>query len=239
MEEVIKLKAIKKRVEAIADAWHSTVPGADINSIIEQFSKIKSVVADKYPNVFDDFVPQDYNRDKRGDGYARMVVKAICADIDYYIEILEGISTPEVSNFKLSKEGIYFSGQYFDALYKIGEIIAGASKEVILIDGYINDKILEVFKAKNTTADLKVLTDKKSVNSSLETFITAFKKQYGNVEVKTSSAFHDRFLIIDRKDFYHFGASLKDAGNKGFMFSVIEEDFIKTNLLAEFDKAWT
>ena len=33
---------------------------------------------------------------------------------------------------------------------------------------------------------------------------------------------HDRFLIIDQKTMYHFGASLKDLGKKWFAFSQME-----------------
>ena len=34
-----------------------------------------------------------------------------------------------------------------------------------------------------------------------------------------ASGSHDRFLIIDEKEIYHLGASLKDLGNKVFAFS--------------------
>jgi len=33
---------------------------------------------------------------------------------------------------------------------------------------------------------------------------------------------HDRFIIIDDKDLYHFGASLKDLGKKWFAFSKMD-----------------
>ncbi len=93
--------------------------------------------------------------------------------------------------------------------------------------------------SKNTNVSCKVLTLQKSLSNSLQTFIEAFNKQSKNLEVKPSSIFHDRFVIIDRTKFYHFGASIKDAGNKGFMFSKIEQDFIKQELLKQFDAEWT
>jgi hypothetical protein len=33
---------------------------------------------------------------------------------------------------------------------------------------------------------------------------------------------HDRFLIIDQKELYHLGASLKDLGKKWFAFSKMD-----------------
>jgi hypothetical protein len=46
--------------------------------------------------------------------------------------------------------------------------------------------------------------------------------QYNDVEIHQFSKSHDRFLIIDNKDVYHIGASLKDLGQKWFAFSKME-----------------
>ena len=40
--------------------------------------------------------------------------------------------------------------------------------------------------------------------------------------MKQTKNFHDRFIIIDNKEVYHIGASLKDLGHKVFAFSKIE-----------------
>ena len=37
----------------------------------------------------------------------------------------------------------------------------------------------------------------------------------------------DRFLIIDEKEVYHFGASLKDLGKKWFAFSKMDISSVK------------
>lgn len=44
--------------------------------------------------------------------------------------------------------------------------------------------------------------------------ITKFKVQYPKLSVKATTDFHDRFLIIDKTEVYHIGASIKDAGKK-------------------------
>lgn len=44
--------------------------------------------------------------------------------------------------------------------------------------------------------------------------ITKFKAQYPKLSVKATTDFHDRFLIIDKTEVYHIGASIKDAGKK-------------------------
>ena len=49
---------------------------------------------------------------------------------------------------------------------------------------------------------------------------------------------HDRFIIIDEKDLYHFGASLKDMGKKWFAFSKMDMDAVSviTKLKKKLDR---
>ena len=62
--------------------------------------------------------------------------------------------------------------------------------------------------------------------------ITKFNAQYGGLSVKTSTAFHDRFLIIDDKELYLIGASLKDLGRKCFGFTSLDKSNI-SDILAK------
>lgn len=78
----------------------------------------------------------------------------------------------------------------------------------------------------------------KKVSPVLKTKAAEFNKQYGGLYIRTSKEFHDRFVIIDNTDFYHFGASIKDLGNKGFMFSRIEEPEIIKNLSSKLSQEW-
>ena len=57
-------------------------------------------------------------------------------------------------------------------------------------------------------------------------FFAKFNAQYGGLSVKTSMAFHDRFLIIDDKEPYLIGASLKDLGRKCFGFTSLDKSNI-------------
>ncbi|MDD2698022.1 MAG: hypothetical protein PHF17_04375 [Arcobacteraceae bacterium] len=49
-----------------------------------------------------------------------------------------------------------------------------------------------------------------------------YKIQYQNIELQEFKNSHDRFLIIDKTEIYHIGASLKDLGKKWFAFSKFE-----------------
>lgn len=231
-----KYIALKERVINIQNI-HSTFPQDIFDSLSNQFKKEVENLKPKFREL-EDFVPSNYDEFKSpSGGYFSWASKALVSDITFFIDFLENIE-PEDIEIDISEEGIFFSGQNFDALLKFNEIISNAKSEIILIDNYLDENVLEVLGSKNKNVQCKVLTFKMSLSRSLKTFIEAFNKQYKNLEVKTTSAFHDRFLILDKTDFYHFGASIKDAGNKGFMFSKIEEDFIKKKLLEEIENEW-
>ncbi|MDE3034392.1 MAG: hypothetical protein KGJ14_00345, partial [Nitrospirota bacterium] len=76
------------------------------------------------------------------------------------------------------------------------------------------------------------------ISDSFRTLAIAFNKPYGMLSVRTSDVFHDRFVIIDDRDFYHFGASIKDLGRRGFMFSRIEETLVVDELRKQWTNEW-
>lgn len=136
-----------------------------------------------------------------------------------------------------SKELFFENGSTFDALLSLSEKIKGSAKHIILIDGYVDETTLNILSTKKPNVTVQILTDKKSNTSSFSAFVTAFNSQYKNLEVRSSNSFHDRFLIIDEQ-YFHIGASLKDAGKKTFMMSIIETDFIKKNVMDKFKLEW-
>lgn len=96
--------------------------------------------------------------------------------------------------------------------------------------------MLNLISAKDNAVEVSILT--KKVSAALNIAASAFNKQYGNLSIRTSSAFHDRFVITDDSDFYHFGASIKDLGNRGFMFSLIEEPTVIDALRNQWKQEW-
>jgi hypothetical protein len=130
------------------------------------------------------------------------------------------------------KQGIFFDGQIFDAYKFISGLIRKAEKSIILIDNYIDETILDLFTKKKKNVKVTILTTKTTKAHSLD--IRKFNAQYPSLEIKEFSFSHDRFLIIDGKDVYHFGASLKDLGKKWFAFSKFDKNAIE--LLRKLDE---
>ena len=52
--------------------------------------------------------------------------------------------------------------------------------------------------------------------------VKTFNAQYPKLAVRYNETFHDRFLIIDEKELYLIGASLKDLGRKCFGFTKMD-----------------
>ncbi len=118
-------------------------------------------------------------------------------------------------------QGVFYNGQIFDAYKFISKLIRKADKSIILIDNYIDETILDLFTKKKTNVEITILTKKITKAMSLD--IKKFNSQYSSMTIKKFTKAHDRFLIIDDKDVYHFGASLKDLGEKLFAFSKMDK----------------
>lgn len=116
--------------------------------------------------------------------------------------------------------GIFFEGQVFDAYELASRIIRSAKKNIILIDNYIDESTLILLTKKEVNVSVLLLT--KSIYKQLELDIKKANEQYGSFEWQPFKQSHDRFLIIDEKEVYHLGASLKDLGKKWFAFSMLD-----------------
>lgn len=119
------------------------------------------------------------------------------------------------------KQNIFFDGQIYDAFSFIVGLIGKAKKEIILIDNYVDVHTLNILCKKNKGVDVVIATAGKGKLSTKD--IAKFNAQYPKLSVKTTTDFHDRFLIIDKTKVYHIGASIKDAGKKSFGITKIED----------------
>ncbi len=119
------------------------------------------------------------------------------------------------------KQKIFFDGQIYDAYSLIIDIIKTAQNKILIIDNYIDDSILKMLSKKNIDVEVIILTSSKSNLRKLD--IQKFNKQYPTLKLAYTNKFHDRFIVIDNKELYHIGASLKDLGKKCFAISKIED----------------
>jgi hypothetical protein len=124
------------------------------------------------------------------------------------------------SRNEIPTQGVFFDGQIFDAYELASRIIRSAKESIVLIDNYIDENTLTHLAKKEKGVAVLLLT--KTISKQLTLDLQKAKEQYGNFTAKVFTQSHDRFLIIDGKEVYHIGASLKDLGRKWFTFSKLE-----------------
>lgn len=130
------------------------------------------------------------------------------------------------SKDNIPTQGVFFDGQVFDAYELASKIIRSAKSSIVLIDNYVNETTLTHLSKKAKSVRVHLLT--KTISKQLKLDVQKANVQYGNFEAKPFTQSHDRFLIIDGKEVYHLGASLKDLGKKWFAFSKMERKSVES-----------
>ncbi len=119
---------------------------------------------------------------------------------------------------------IFYEGQIYDAYSLLMDILSKAKNEIIIIDNYAGKELLDIIK--DISVDIKIVSS--NIDSTLK---KKYESQYSNVTFINNNTFHDRFIIIDRKELYNSGASFKDLGKKCFALNKIEDKEILSNII--------
>ena len=133
--------------------------------------------------------------------------------VDAILNAIEEKGTPQ-------KQHIFYDGQIFDAYLFVSDIIKSAKSSIKLIDNYIDESTLVLFTKRDVKVDMTIYTSK--ISKQLQLDLQKHNAQYPKIEIEKFELSHDRFLIIDDVEVYHFGASLKDLGKKWFAVSKLD-----------------
>ena len=126
---------------------------------------------------------------------------------------------------------VFFEGKHYDAYSFAKKLVRKAAKKIVLVDGYCDEVTLDILSQKKGGVAVLVATSQKMVDRHLTAVaVEKFNKQNPTLTVKAVGTFHDRFLILDGKELYHFGASLKDLGRQYCAVSKIDAMFIPSIL---------
>ncbi len=101
-------------------------------------------------------------------------------------------------------------------------MVKSATKEIVLVDNYIDESTLLLLSKRSRNVETTIFTSKISKQLNLD--IKKHNQQYPEIHIYKYKKSHDRFLIIDNKTIYHIGASIKDLGRKLFAFSKLNID---------------
>lgn len=243
-QAIIKLAALHNNVGTLVGQRVYTFDATTTQDLFERFEAILTDLQGSDPDLLGDVPVREmpkirYTSPSRGsweEYIQRADVQTLWNDIRYCLDVLRAAAAAGPASVEVTREGVFLGGQRFDALHRVINLIEQAGSEIDIIDGYVSRDVLALLTAKQAPVAVKILT--MSVEPDLRVEAVAFNKQYRGLQIRTSGAFHDRFVVIDDTDFYHFGASLKDVGNRGFMFSRIEEPGVIDAFRTGFQQAW-
>ena len=131
-------------------------------------------------------------------------------------EILSRLDDKEVAPI----EGFFYEGQIFDAYTLISDLVRKADIRIILIDNYVDDRVLKTLDKRKDGVSATVFTNPR--NSQINLDIRRHNAQYPAISLRHCTNVHDRFLIID-DTVYFIGGSIKDLGKKIVAFSQMHQ----------------
>ncbi len=131
---------------------------------------------------------------------------------------------------KALSQKVFFEGQVYDAFELLVSLVQGAKREIVLVDGYVDTGTLNILAKKEPGVSITVWTHPKTSLTARD--VAIFNAQYPTLEVRHTTSFHDRFLILDGTEGYLIGASLKDAGKKSFAIAKLEDSSVIGSIVA-------
>ena len=167
--------------------------------------------------IYDNLLTQKY--------YNEMTIKH-----DFEIKQLQ--DTFDEFDKKKKETDIYFNGQFYDAYYKVHQICNSAKKELVIVDNYADNTLLDIIK--RLKVNVTIIT--KPNNLLTKQDIEKYNKQYHNLKVVFNNTFHDRYFIIDSREVYHCGSSVNKIGSKTFSINKNNDDGAYDSLIERINK---
>lgn len=130
----------------------------------------------------------------------------------------------QFNKFSSKRNTIIYEGKIYDAYSVMLDIFNEANDEIIIVDNYVNKELLDILRE----VDKKIIVISNNMNNEL---IKKYESQYDNTQFVTDNPFHDRYIILDRKEVYASGMSLKDVVKKYSYINKIEESIFINELI--------
>lgn len=208
-KELVKDSVVKKSLTTASDGKKYQTNFYNLDVIISVGYRVKSVRGTQFRiwanSILKEYLLKGYSINQRLSELEKTV--ALHSEkIDFFVRT----SLPPV-------EGIFCGGKVFDAYKFATDLIKSARKSLILIDNYVDESVLLILSKRNLGVSATIYTQK--ITPQLQLDLDKHNDQYPPINMRTYRNGHDRFLIIDDREVYHIGASLKDLGKKMFAFS--------------------
>ena len=213
-----------------------TVTCYNLDAIISVGYRVNSILGVKFrqwaTGVLKEYLLQGYSVNARMNQLEDKMDRRLAQHDQALVELKDKVDffvqtqTPPV-------RGVFYNEQLWDARALVLSLVSRAKRSLILIDNWANTEVLDLFAKKRKGVRLTIFTsehyDSKHVphHKISPADIKTFNAQYPKLAVRYNETFHDRFLIIDDKELYLIGASLKDLGRKCFAFTKLDAGDIR------------
>ena len=208
-EELDGIPVVAKFATTATDGKRYNTEHYNLDMILSVGYRVKSsrgIEFRRWANqVLKDYLLKGYSINHRLQALERTV-----ADHSQKIDLFVRTALPPI-------EGVFYNGQIFDAYKFATDLIKSAKHSLVLIDNYVDETTLLMLSKRNEGVSATIYTAK--ISQQLQLDIEKHNDQYPPIQIRTYKESHDRFLLIDGKEVYHIGASLKDLGKKLFAFS--------------------
>ena len=188
-----------------------------LDVIISIGYRVKSVIGTRFRQwankILKEYILRGYAINERIERLERKVFKH-----DEQINLVLQTALPPI-------QGVFYDGQLWDACSLVEKLVARAKTAILLIDNWVGAETLDMLAKKRKGVSVTVVMSEHKDRTGkprpmlAATDIAKFNTQYPTLTVRYSEKFHDRFLILDDREIYLIGASLKDLGKKCFAFT--------------------
>ena len=235
--EVDRNAVYAKNAYTAGDGKTYQVAFYNLDVVISVGYRVKSVQGTRFrqwaTRVLKDFLLHGYSVNTRLNQLEDKVDRRLAKHDDDIAELKD-----KVDFFVQTKEpplqGIFYQGRYWDAKSLLIKFIRRAKKELIVIDAYVGVATLDMLAKRVRGVKIELVTH--SNGELAESDFEAFGKQCGKFTKTICGICHDRFIIVDGKEIFWTGASLKDAGRLTFAAAKMGAEIIP-GLLASIRKA--
>lgn len=127
-------------------------------------------------------------------------------------------------------------GEVYTAYRTIVKIMEQAQTELFVIDPYVDEDLLDMFASLNASVKIRLLSE--HLKGNFRNALLKLKQQRGNIEVRCSSKFHDRFIVVDGTACYQLGGSINHAGAKATVIGR-KSDSLRDLIVKEAEDSWS
>ena len=214
-----------------------TVPFYNLDMIIAVGYRVNSLQARRFRQwairVLKEYLLQGYSVNARMSQLEDKVDRRLAKHESDIIELKN-----KVDFFVQTKEpplqSVFYQGKFWDAKSLLIKFIRKAKKELIVVDAYPGVATLDMLAKRGRGVSVELVTH--SNGELAESDYEAFAAQCGKFTKTICGICHDRFIIVDQKEIYLIGASLKDAGRLTFAVAKMGGEVI-SGLLESIRKA--